>query len=70
MPKFLTINIQIKTNTNVYPCANGSTHIINSLTNVPMDTYNQPTNSYENISIGMILKDIYEEFSHIAYVFP
>jgi hypothetical protein len=39
-----------------YQCANGC-------------SYNQHTNSYENLNIGIILKDIYEEFNHNTYVF-
>jgi hypothetical protein len=43
---------------------------INSLTNVPMGIHIiNIANSYENINIGIILKDIYEIFNHNTYVF-
>jgi hypothetical protein len=38
------------------------------LTNVQMGFHIIKTNSYENINIGIILKDIYERFNHNTHV--
>jgi hypothetical protein len=46
---------------------NNSYQAFNQCTNG--HSYNQQANSYENTNIGIILKDIYEEFNHNPYVF-